>query len=153
MGCRSNFKILDFFFKSVTPSSLQLCGLKQEIIGQKAFLSASYSSLSKYLITSSADRHVRLYDPRSSEGSICKTTFTSHTSWVSAVCWSEIDEHLFMSAGYDQSVKMWDTRSPNAPLYNLSGHDDKVLCVDWTNNKYVVSGGSDNRIHIFKNKT
>lgn len=126
--------------------------MKHEIIGQKAFLSVSWSPLSQMLIASSADRHIRLYDPRSSEGTVCKTTFTSHSLWVSSVAWSEYDEHLFMSGGYDQSVKMWDTRSPKAPLYNLSGHEGKVLCVNWANNKYLVSGGSDNRIHIFKNK-
>lgn len=126
--------------------------MTHEIIGQKAFLSVAWSPLSKHLITSSADRHIRLYDPRSSDGAVCKTTFTSHSSWISTVCWSEYDEHLFLSAGYDQNVKMWDIRSHKAPLYNLSGHDGKVLCVDWTNNKYIVSGGSDNRIHLFKNK-
>lgn len=130
----------------------QLCGIKNEIVGQKAFLSASWSPLSNTLITSSADRHIRLYDPRSSEGLVCKTTFTSHTLWVPAVCWSKHDEHLFVSGSYDQSVKLWDTRSPKAPLYNLSGHDDKILCVDWSNPKVIVSGGADSCVHIFKNK-
>lgn len=121
-------------------------------MGQKAFLGASWSSLSNTLIAASADRHVRLYDPRSTEGSLCKTTFASHTLWVTSVAWSAHDEHLFVSGSYDSWVKMWDSRSPKAPLYDLSGQEDKVLCVDWSNPKYIVSGGTDNSTHIFKNK-
>jgi len=34
-------------------------------MGSKAFFSVSYSSLSQQLIASSADRHIRLYDTRS----------------------------------------------------------------------------------------
>ncbi|XP_072397302.1 ribosome biogenesis protein WDR12 homolog [Diabrotica undecimpunctata] len=130
----------------------ELCGIKNEVVGQKAYLSSSWSPLSNTLLASSADRHIRLYDPRSTEGSLCKTTFTSHTLWVSSVMWSNYDQHLFLSGGYDSAVKMWDTRSPKAPLYNLQGHQGQVLKVDWSNRKYMVSGGSDNSVHIFKNK-
>ncbi|XP_030763133.1 ribosome biogenesis protein WDR12 homolog [Sitophilus oryzae] len=129
----------------------ELYGIKNEIIDQKAFLSASWSPLSNTLLATSADRHIRLYDPRSNEGSICKSMFTSHVLWVSCVTWSKYDEHLFLSGSYDSTVKLWDTRSPKAPLYNLQGHEGQVLAVDWSNNKYILSGGTDNSIHIFKN--
>ncbi|CAG9863578.1 unnamed protein product [Phyllotreta striolata] len=130
----------------------ELCGIKNEIVGQKAYLSSSWSSINNTLLASSADRHIRLYDPRSSEGSLCKVTFTSHSLWVSSVAWSNYDTNLFISGGYDSSVKMWDVRSSKAPLYNLQGHEGQVLKVDWSNKKYMVSGGSDNSVHIFKNK-
>lgn len=39
-----------------------------------------------------------------------KTKFTSHTQWVASVRWSTVDEHLFISGGYDNVVKFWDTR-------------------------------------------
>lgn len=130
----------------------ELKGIKNEIVGEKAYLSASWSPLSNTLIASSADRHIRLYDPRTLEGSVVKTTFTSHSGWVSSVKWSNYDEHLFVAGDYNSSVKLWDTRSPRAPLYNLQGHDEQVLAVDWSNPKYIVSGGADNSIHIFKNK-
>ncbi|CAG9813933.1 unnamed protein product [Phaedon cochleariae] len=130
----------------------ELMGIKSEIVGQKAFLSSSWSHLSNALLATSADRHIRLYDPRSSEGAVCKTTFTSHQLWVGSVTWCGYDQHLFLSGGYDAAVKLWDARSPRAPLYNLQGHQGQVLSVDWSNDKYMVSGGSDNSVHIFKNK-
>ncbi|KAK9879387.1 hypothetical protein WA026_006457 [Henosepilachna vigintioctopunctata] len=130
----------------------ELNGIKNEIVGQKAFLSSSWSPLTKSLLATSADQYIRLYDPRSTEGLLCKTTFTSHTGWVSSVDWSPYSEYLFLSGGYDAKVKLWDTRSSKAPLYDMQGHDGQVLKVDWSNKKYLISGGADNRVHIFKNK-
>ena len=43
----------------------ELGGMKSEIAGNKSFFSISWSPLNRTLITASADRHIRLYDPRS----------------------------------------------------------------------------------------
>ena len=32
----------------------------------------------------------------------------------------------------------------------MSGHDDKVLAVDWSMPQYMLSGGADNHLKIFK---
>lgn len=42
--------------------------------------------------------------------------------------------------------------SPKAPLFDLSGHEDKILCCNWSNPKFMVSGGADNTVRIFKSK-
>jgi len=44
---------------------VELGGIKSELAGQKAFFCLSYSNLNKTVVTASADRHIRLYDPRS----------------------------------------------------------------------------------------
>jgi len=44
------------------------------------------------------------------EGSLVKSTFTSHTQWVQSVRWSTTEEHLFISGSHDHQVKLWDSR-------------------------------------------
>ncbi|KAK7109252.1 ribosome biogenesis protein WDR12-like [Littorina saxatilis] len=117
--------------------------------GTKAFLDVSFSPLSQTLVTASADRHVRLYDPRSSEGAVVKCSFTSHTGWVVGVSWSPTREHLFLSGSYDTVLKLWDTRSPKAPLYDMNRHEDRILAVDWTVPQLMLSAGVDNRVNVF----
>ncbi len=122
---------------------------KQTLTGNKAFLCISFSPINHNLITGSCDRHIRLWDPRSSEGSLVKAVYSSHQSWVSSIDWSSCNENQFISGSYDNVVKQWDIRSPNAPLYDLIGHEDKVLCVDWSSNQYIISGSADNQLKIF----
>lgn len=86
------------------------------------------------------------------EGAIVKSTFFGHSQWVQAVCWSKTEEFVFISGAYDKQVKLWDYRSPKAPLFDLMGHEDKVMAVDWSNPKFVLSGGADNSVRIFKSK-
>ena len=40
--------------------------------------------------------------------------------------------------------------SPKAPLYDMEGHEDKILAVDWSMPQYMLSGGADNHLKIFK---
>jgi WD40 repeat protein len=42
--------------------------------------------------------------------------------------------------------------SPKVPLFELTGHEEKVMCSDWSNQKLILSGGADNTVRIFKNK-
>ena len=45
-------------------------GLKSEIVGNKAFFSLSYSEDNRSLLATGADRSIRLYDPRATEGNL-----------------------------------------------------------------------------------
>ncbi|XP_043654296.1 ribosome biogenesis protein WDR12 homolog [Drosophila teissieri] len=131
---------------------LSLEGIKTEISTNKSIFDASYSKLNRLILTASADKNLRLYDPRTNQGSIVRNTYLGHNAWVQTVMWSTTEEFLFVSGAYDNQNKLWDCRSPKAPLYDLLGHGEKVLDIDWSNPKYIVSGGVDNTVRVFKSR-
>ncbi|XP_068143594.1 ribosome biogenesis protein WDR12 homolog [Drosophila tropicalis] len=131
---------------------LSLEGIKTEISTNKSIFDASYSNLNRLIVTASADKNLRLYDPRTNQGSIVRNTYLGHNAWVQTVMWSTTEEFLFVSGAYDNQNKLWDCRSPKAPLYDLLGHGEKVLDIDWSNPKYICSGGADNTVRVFKSR-
>jgi len=40
--------------------------------------------------------------------------------------------------------------STKGPLYDLSGHNDKVLAVDWSMPRFMLSGAADSELKIFR---
>lgn len=128
----------------------EMGGMKSELVGNKSFFDVAYSPKAKLLITASAERAIRLYDPNSKDGLLVKSAYASHQGWVTCVDWCEDSDTHFVSGSHDNVLKMWDVRSTRTPLFDLSGHSDRILCCDWSQKDTVVSGGADNDMKIFK---
>jgi len=128
----------------------EMGGMKAELVGNKSFFDVSYSASAKLLITAAAERSIRLYDPNSKDGLLVKSAYTSHQGWVTCVDWCAGSDTHFVSGSHDMVLKMWDVRSFKTPLFDLSGHSDRILCANWSQPDVVVSGGADNDMKIFK---
>uniref|UniRef100_A0AAF5Q070 Ribosome biogenesis protein WDR12 homolog n=1 Tax=Wuchereria bancrofti TaxID=6293 RepID=A0AAF5Q070_WUCBA len=131
---------------------LELAGQVNTLAAKKAFTSISVCYSSSMLITGSVDPVVRLWDPRSHEGTLVKQSFIGHCGWISSVFWNKVRENLFISASFDKTIKMWDVRSNKTPLYDLVGHSDRILCCDWSVNELIVSGGVDCTMKTYRRK-
>lgn len=121
---------------------------------EKVVLDVDYSSASKLLATGHSDNTIRLWDPRSEEGTNVKLSLRGHGAWVSSVCWAKNSEFALCSGSYDSTVRVWDIRSKE-PLYTVEAEDkskkDKVLSVDWDNDK-IISGGEEKQLKIYSAK-
>jgi ribosome biogenesis protein YTM1 len=120
---------------------------------------ASYSTLHSLIASSHADTSIRVWDPRVGESKQAQFTLNSHSSWGSGVSWHPFSPHAQLaSSSHDGTVKVWDLRS-ELPLFTVTTHKDKVLCVDWAGvgvgeegvNRFdLASGGADNKMRVFK---
>ncbi|CAJ0604585.1 unnamed protein product [Cylicocyclus nassatus] len=128
---------------------LQLAGEVSRIRGTKAFTSIDVNKKTGLVISSNTDAVPRLYDLRSHDGSVVKQSFIGHTGWVTCVKWNPNDESCFVSSSFDKSLKMWDIRSSKTSLFDLYGHEDRVLCCTWKDS-LIASGSADNTIKVFK---
>ncbi|XP_065174470.1 ribosome biogenesis protein wdr12-like [Sycon ciliatum] len=128
---------------------LESASLTATLAGNNVFNSISYSTASRLIVSGNSDRSVRLWDPRS-DTALVQKMLRFHTGWVSCVQWSPDNEHQLVSGSFDKTVCQWDIRSPKAPLYSMTGHTDKVMCVSWSERDLVVSGGADAQLRLYK---
>lgn len=138
--------------RSICIWDIEVGECKRRVLSSKPLLGLDYSKENNLILSASCDRHVRVWDSRAPDNATAKTVYTSHSAWVSSVAFDTKSPYNFVSGGYDNLVKLWDLRSPKACLYDMIGHHDRVLDVNWRNHSYVLSGSADSTLKIFSNK-
>jgi ribosome biogenesis protein YTM1 len=69
-----------------------------------------YSPSAALVVTAHTDKLLRLWDPRTSEGQVMKSTLSSHSSWVTCVSWNPGSAYHVLSGSVDKTACVWDVR-------------------------------------------
>uniref|UniRef100_A0A1I7U5U2 WD_REPEATS_REGION domain-containing protein n=1 Tax=Caenorhabditis tropicalis TaxID=1561998 RepID=A0A1I7U5U2_9PELO len=128
---------------------LELAGEVSRIKGPKSFTDISIHPTSGLIISSCTDAVPRLYDPKNRDRTIVKQSFIGHQNgWVESVKWNPLDANQFVSVSTDRTGKMWDIRSSKSSLFDIHGHEDRILCAAW-NERLIATGSADCTIKSF----
>lgn len=113
----------------------------------RAVNTLDYSTENGLCASGHPDGLVRLWDPRTSHGTIEAKTIRAHKGWVSAVAWHPTQSTVLLSASYDGTLKIWDLRAGAAMHVARNVNGGKVLCARWWQHPAgsieIVSGGVD----------
>ncbi|CAL2029818.1 unnamed protein product [Caenorhabditis brenneri] len=129
---------------------LELAGEVSRIKGPKSFTDIHIHPVNGLLISSCTDATPRLYDAKTRDGTMVKQSFIGHQGgWVESVKWNPLNSNQFVSVSTDHTAKMWDVRSSKSSLFDIHGHEDRILCVAW-NEGLIATGSADCTIKVFE---
>lgn len=107
--------------------------------------STTTSTNSRYLLSASADKSVRLW---SLDTWSCLVIYKGHDHPVWDVTWGPFG-HYFLTGSHDTTARLWST-DQIAPLRIFAGHEQDVDCVSFhPNNAYVFTGSSDKTVRMW----
>ncbi|KAF2257716.1 WD40 repeat-like protein [Lojkania enalia] len=103
------------------------------------------SSDSKWLVSSSYDKTIKIWDPISGN---CSQTLKGHDDLVSSAVFSP-DSKTLASASYDNTIKIWDPVN-SICLQTLEGHNGWVNSVAFSHDsRWLASASHDKTIRIW----
>lgn len=112
----------------------------------KKVLSIDFASNGYHIATGSEDQKVMVWDLRKRQ---CVYTIPAHTNLVSSV---KYHDDFLLSASYDAKVKVW-SHPGWAPLKTLTGHEQKITCVDISpDGKYLASSSFDRTFKLWSSE-
>jgi ribosome biogenesis protein YTM1 len=128
------------------------------IANSKAILALATSAAaaeSSVVALGCADRTLRLWDRRTSNGStnggdggvqqLKALSSSSHDGWITSIAWHPSSLYHLATASHDGTSKLWDVRA-NVPLTTLTDGNDgseeesKALCCCWVDDALFACG-------------
>jgi len=132
--------------------------IKQSILTDNKVPTCIDTAQDNLILSGSEDGVVRLWDTRAGEASKSNkhlaAQFSSHSRFITQVCFNQQVENVFLSGAMDGGLKLWDIRNDEVPLANLkhkskeNKEDFKIFAVEWNGASQILSGGSDSHISV-----
>ena len=144
-----------FHFSLFASSALITNGEKFEdfndfTIGQghdNAVISIAFSPDGRYIISSSLDKSIKVWDVQNSFSNI--KTLKGHDNYVYSVAFSP-DGRYIISGSRDKSIKVWDVQNNFSNIKTLKGHSDGITSVAFSpDGRYIISGSNDKSIKVW----
>ena len=108
----------------------------------------TYSTNGKYILTSSRDNNIRIYDTANYK---CFSLLEGHTSLVWCVAINRNGDKIASASG-DNTIRVWDFQTGEC-MQILEGHDDDVRSVSFTYDDRIISASYDKTIRIWDSQT
>lgn len=109
-------------------------------------------STSDFVLTGQEDGVVKIYDLRKQNKAQAVQQYKCHERRVSQVKINPEASNVFMTAGFDGKIRLYDMRQPEEPLHQLkrqkATEQDKVFALAWNGASQIVSGGTDSHISV-----
>ncbi|XP_027941718.1 transcription initiation factor TFIID subunit 5-like isoform X3 [Vigna unguiculata] len=106
---------------------------------------ATFSAAGDFLLSSSADKTVRLWSTKLNANLVC---YKGHNYPIWDVQFSPAG-HYFASCSHDRTARIW-SMDRIKPLRIMAGHLSDVDCVQWHPNcNYIATGSSDKTVRLW----
>ncbi|KAL6067576.1 Glutamate rich WD repeat containing 1 [Balamuthia mandrillaris] len=105
------------------------------------------------LVTGDCNKFIYLWEfnAAASQWAISSTPYSGHTASVEDLQWSPSEQDVFASCSVDQTIKIWDARTPNRPGLSAHAHSSDVNVISWNRkvNYLLLSGSDDGTFRIW----
>lgn len=145
-SCSGSIQFLRYFPESRNGPALAIAGSVKEKFPKLSSLSVNCSD--NFLLTSGISSSISVFDI------VTGMTFSKgsgvHNHFINTSRFSNSSPHIFATASFDHTCKIWDLRRPlRNPVKTLrTGHN--VMCTFSPDDRYFLSSGVDTRITQFE---